>query len=249
SLDPYLKTTECDILRISDIVLRRCQMRDCDQPYLGIDRRGQSYLFNVLPFGLAMSPSWLTANVREVLYRLSKQSEFESEILPYMDDLTLLRFEEDGFPVAVQKTVWYNQKEAAKVLAWLGAEEYALKVGFQAPSVPPTTRKSVSAMLNSPYNPLGNLTELSMKGRLIMRKIARYDWDTTLPKGLCTEAADWMKGVQKAVETTKVPWLVDCKSLLVYVDASQLAWGVDVRLPEGIRVVARGGLFDKEKFA
>ncbi|KAF4740130.1 hypothetical protein FOZ63_013782, partial [Perkinsus olseni] len=107
SLDPYLKTTECDMLRISDIILRwrqvkkwatmdlskaflRIQMRDCDQPYLGIYWRGQSYLFNVLPFGLAMSPSWLTANVREVLYRLSRQSEFDSEVLPYMDDLMLL---------------------------------------------------------------------------------------------------------------------------------------------------------------
>ncbi|KAF4680645.1 hypothetical protein FOZ63_007605 [Perkinsus olseni] len=38
SLDPYLKTTECDILRISDIVLRWRQMRDCDQPYLGLER-------------------------------------------------------------------------------------------------------------------------------------------------------------------------------------------------------------------
>ncbi|KAF4734162.1 hypothetical protein FOZ63_020067 [Perkinsus olseni] len=88
-----------------------------------------------------------------------------------------------------------------------------------------------------------------MKGRLIMRKIAVYDWDTILPKDLCTEAADWMKEVEKAAETTKVPRLVDCKNLLVYVDASQYAWGVDVRSPEGIRVVARGGLFDKEKFA
>ncbi|KAF4732230.1 hypothetical protein FOZ62_013922, partial [Perkinsus olseni] len=161
------------------------------------------------------------------------------------------RFEEDGFPVAVQKTVWYNQKEAAKVLgvAWLGAEEDALKVGFQAPSVPPTTRRSVLAMLNSLYDPLGFLLELSMKGRLIMRKIATYDWDTILPKDLCTEAADWMKEVQKAAEITKVPRLVDCKNLLVYVDASRYAWGVDVRSPEAIRVVARGGLFDKEKFA
>ncbi|KAF4683648.1 hypothetical protein FOZ60_008812 [Perkinsus olseni] len=267
SLDPYLKATECDIRRISDIFLRWRQMRDCDQPYLGIDWPGQSYLSNILPFGLAMSSSWLTANVREVLYRLSKQSEFESEVLPYMDDLALLvgdgkdiitqqhalvqRFEEDGFPVAVQETVWYNQKEAAKVLgvAWLGTEEDVLKVEFQAPSVPPTTRRSVLAMLNSLYDPLGFLLELSTKGRLIMRKIAAYDRDTTLPKDLCTEAADWMKDVQKVAETTKVPWLVDCKSLLVYVDASQFAWGVDVGSPESIRVVARGGLFDKEKFA
>ncbi|KAF4750142.1 hypothetical protein FOZ62_007242, partial [Perkinsus olseni] len=267
SLDPYLRTTECDRLLISDMALRWRQMRDCHQPYLDIDWPGQSYLSNVLPFGLAMSPSWLTANVREVLYGLSKQSEFESEVLPYIDDLALLvggdkdnstqqyasvqRFEEDGFPMAVQKTVWYNQKEAAKVfgVVWLGAEEDALKVGFQATSVPPTTRRSVLAMLNSLYDPLGLLLELSMKGRLIMRKIASYDWDTTLPKDLCTEAADWMKNVQKAAETTKVPWLVDCKGLLVYADASQLAWGVDVRPPEGIRVVARGDLFDKEKFA
>ncbi|KAF4736060.1 hypothetical protein FOZ62_009465, partial [Perkinsus olseni] len=189
SLDPYLKATECDIRRISDIFLRWRQMRDCDQPYLGIDWPGQSYL----------------TNVREVLYRLSKQSEFESEVLPYMDDLALLRFEEDGFPVAVQETVWYNQKEAAKVLgvAWLGTEEDVLKVEFQAPSVPPTTRRSVLAMLNSLYDPLGFLLELSTKGRLIMRKIAAYDRDTTLPKDLCTEAADWMKDVQKVAETTK----------------------------------------------
>ncbi|KAF4647217.1 hypothetical protein FOL47_004903, partial [Perkinsus chesapeaki] len=118
SLDPFLRETECDMLRIVDIITQwrqsekwvtmdlskaflRIQMREEDQPYLGIYWGDASYVFNVLPFGLAMSPSWLTANVKEVLRRASEDPHFVGKVLPYMDDLLLLV--KDGVDIQVQQ--------------------------------------------------------------------------------------------------------------------------------------------------
>ncbi|KAF4681188.1 hypothetical protein FOZ60_012469 [Perkinsus olseni] len=208
-----------------------------------------------------MSPSWLTANVQTVLQRLGKDPDFNAYVLPYMDDLMLMvqegtdivvqqralveRFIEDGFPVATSKTVWYNQEGKAKILGvpWYGGATDCIGVSFKSPKVEPTTRRSVLSMVNGLYDPLGLLLEQEMSGRLLVRDTINYAWDERLPQDLCERASKWLVATKKIVDTYKIPRLIDCTKLLVYVDASMDAWGVDIRTTNGQRVISQGGLF------
>ncbi|EER20587.1 hypothetical protein Pmar_PMAR011313, partial [Perkinsus marinus ATCC 50983] len=102
-------------------------------------------------------------------------------------------------------------------------------------------------MTNSLYDPLGLVIELDIQGRHLVQRASQYAWDARLPDDLCVLTSKWLALVKKAVLETKVPRKIDCKKLLVYVDASQSTWGVDIRTPSGTRVCAKGGLFPQPK--
>ncbi|KAF4648654.1 hypothetical protein FOL46_002637, partial [Perkinsus olseni] len=273
SLDPYLNETVCELLRIVDILVGwrqarkwaafdlskaflRIQMRKEDCPYLGIYWKNQSYVFNVLPFGLSMSPSWLTANIKEVLVRLSKDPAFSSQVLPYMDDLMLLvqdgvdiitqqhalvrRFEEDGFPIATSKTVWFTQAESSKILGvpWYGALSDSIGVSFTFKGDVVDSRRKLVAMVNAFYDPLGLCLEFEMTGRKLMRLVSSLEWDADLTPELYSEANSWLIKAKKIAKEFRCPRLIDCSQLVVYADASADSWGVDVRDRQGVRVLA-----------
>ncbi|KAF4649827.1 hypothetical protein FOL47_001704, partial [Perkinsus chesapeaki] len=226
SLDPFLRETECDLMHITDILTQwrqsdhwvstdlskaflRIQMSVEDQPFLGIYWGGSSYVFCVLPFGLGMSPSWLTANVREVLRRLAAEPEFAGKVLPYMDDLLLIvrdgdqihtqqrllvrRCEADGFPIAISKEVWCTQPEHATILGvhWHGGQRDTMGVSFKCPTTTPSTRRELLSVTNALYDPLGLMIEWDMAGRMLMRMASAFDWDTHLPSDLLVKAHEY----------------------------------------------------------
>ncbi|KAF4718435.1 hypothetical protein FOZ63_014965, partial [Perkinsus olseni] len=120
-------------------------------------------------------------------------------------------------------------------------------VSFKCPTPTPSARRELLSVTNALYDPLGLMIEWDMAGRLLMRAAATFDWDTPLPNDLQEKARSFVEKLTEAVRVFSVKRRIHCDRLVCYVDASNVAWGVDIYTTDGVRVRAKGGLFSKEK--
>ncbi|KAF4720533.1 hypothetical protein FOZ63_024106, partial [Perkinsus olseni] len=109
-------------------------------------------------------------------------------------------------------------------------------------------KRRACAILSSLYDPMGLLLEVDIAGRLLWRDICAVckEWTSVLKVDLVERLKQWVRQVEEIVSTMRTQRFVDLgnESIIVSTDASNDAWGVDIRctgdyLP--VRVMARGG--------
>lgn len=127
-----------------------------------------------------------------------------------------------------------NENEVVKVLGVLWkpkTDVYSFSVSkSDLPS--PISKRTILSELARIFDPLGLLSPIVVKGRILLQKlwISKFDWDEELPEDICTEWRKFRKDLE-LVERIEVPrflnpFLATKFELFGYADASKDAYGM-----------------------
>ena len=162
-----------------------------DQRFLAFHWKGKNYTFNCLPFGLKLSPLFITKLYRHVVAQLQSEGH---RVIIYLDDLLII----GDSPVACQRSV----SRARELLEDLGA-----KINYSKSSLSPSRRieylgfeiDSATMTITAPRRKIVNLQK-AMKAALRRPAISARDAASLL--GKLQSMADAMLPVR--VHTTDV---------------------------------------------
>lgn len=94
-----------------------------------------------------------------------------------------------------------------------------------------STRRGILSSVNSIYDPLGFISPVTVRGKIVFRKIvaSTFDWHELLPTQLAEELETW-KSLLPVFEKLQIPRVIESnlnesvsKELLVSCGASELA--------------------------
>ncbi|KAF4649909.1 hypothetical protein FOL46_001357, partial [Perkinsus olseni] len=154
----------------------------------------------------------------------------------------------DDAPEILKKLLGYLFRQSCGLL-------HAVYEADRVPSDQVMSKRKASSYLLSLYDPLGLILEQTMIGRLIWRQITEItkDWDAIVTDDHRRQVSDWVDRSKGLCDDIKygVPRFIDINnhSVILSVDASVMAWGIDLRCVSSPndRIMSRAGLFPKSQ--
>lgn len=244
-----------------------------DQRFVAFEWHGQKYTFNCLPFGLSLSPLYITKLYRSMVEHLQARGH---RVIMYIDDILILADTKEECERSVS--------EVASLLSELGARINEGKssrtpvqridyLGFTLDStsmkiyVPPkklnNTKKALKqfsrggkATARDAASILGKLNSLAdavfpVRAHTTaihdfkLRALARGSWDrsTSLPQDARDDIKWWLRHLQDLSGRPLLPPKVDYKAAT---DASDYGWGAWIQTPDSDHKTSWGGHFSKK---
>lgn len=244
-----------------------------DQRYLAFRWRGKKYTFNCLPFGLSLSPMFITKLYRHVVEHLQSKGH---RVIMYIDDMLILAdtkekcrasalaaralLEDLGAIISEDKSSFTPTQRATYLGFELDSKD--MKIWVPAKKMA-NLRKSIKQFIREPKasarqaaSVLGKLT--SMADALFpvrLRTTALHDFKL---RALGASGKDWDQAHSlPATVVADLKWWLDNlfslngrpihppkTDIKAATDASDFGWGAWVETPTGIR--SWGGLFPKD---
>ena len=246
----------------------RITMDEESRKYLGFIWRGKVYRWTAMVFGISTSPAWFMSHLREVFRRLFVADPTLSARLllePYIDDVTgvsvgkkqdpsqlkadmesvVRSVENDGFPIAREKTIYWDQPDSGNVLGltWSGIGRDSIRISFKYDGTEVTTRRQLFSLIHSLFDPLGMFLEVDMAARSLVSLSKDYGWDDIISDDLRKLAERWQEFVKKNVVDVESLRKIDTDHVIIFTDASQAAWAVRIFSTCGNVIAGRGGVY------
>ena len=241
-----------------------------DQRYVSFRWRGQNYSFRVLPFGLSLSPLYITKLYRNLVQRLGAEGH---RVLMYIDDILVLGDTKQQCEETTSRVLSYLKELGAVVnepKSCLSPSQQAEYLGFtldsknmristpkkklvnMAKALRSTINKSnISArQLSSVLGKINSLADAMLSARVHTSGLQELKTSILRNKGW-DEAAPMTKAALQDLQWWKVH-LVDLNGadlippsadVCMATDASGFGWGAWMETPTGL--VRWGGLFNK----
>lgn len=238
-----------------------------EQRTTAFEWRGKRYKFTVLPFGLALSPLFITKLYRHMIEELQARGH---SIIIYVDDMLIFGVTKSECEAATAATLSLLQELGAVVnraksslspiqhIEYLGFELDSVKMEITAPKKKlANMAKTLRSALNKPASArtlasiLGKITSLADAmfptrvhttglHQMQMHLLNSAGWDKV--EQLSTEARQdlqwWKDNLHSMNGKSLVPATVDVRAAT---DASDYGWGAWIETPQGL--VRWGGLF------
>ena len=245
-----------------------------DQRACAFQWRGVNYVFNCLPFGLSLSPMWITKLYRNVVEHLQAQGH---RVLIYIDDIIILADSKQACEQSVRAVQACLQDLGARVntekscleptqrLEYLGFELDSVAMKIWAPAKKlANTKKAIKAFIRgkaatardaaSILGKLHSLADALLAARVhtasthdFKMQALRRGWDgaTPLPQAALDDMQWWLRQLQTLNGRPIHP---PTKDFDAGTDASDFGWGAWIRDSDGT-LHRWGGLFSKEQAA
>jgi hypothetical protein len=243
-----------------------------DQRACAFQWRGTNYVFRCLPFGLSLSPFFITKLYRNVVEHLQAQGH---RVIIYIDDILILGKSKQQCMRSVQAVRDCLQSLGARIneekshptptqkLEYLGFELDSKEMKIWAPTKKlQNTKKALKGFLRggtatprdaaSILGKLNSLSDAMLPARVRTAEIHDFklktlrngSWDkkATIPQAVVDDANWWLKSLQALNGRDIHP---PAKDYDAGTDASDFGWGAWIRTPNKLH--RWGGLFTKEE--
>ena len=242
-----------------------------DQRACAFQWRGKNYVFKCLPFGLSLSPLFITKLYRHVVEHLQARGH---RVLIYIDDILISGASKSECERSVQAVRECLEQLGARIneakstttptqtLEYLGfiLDAKQMKIFIPEKKMRNTkkalksfTRKQTATARDaaSVLGKMNSLADALLASRLHTSEIHDFKlralnrgWDaaTTIPQAALNDAAWWLKNLRSLNGRSIHP---PRKDFDAGTDASDFGWGCWIRTPQGLH--RWGGLFTKEQ--